>query len=215
MRSPIHKQQRIARLHIHLNGPGHAIHRPVFPHPRAVELRVLEIRLVAARNQHRAPVARPDIRQRQQNIHLPAHKPPAAIAELIAVNGRVSPRMQSNGLARPPETRKIFVDKQRSVVVVERAFPTHEKLHLVKPGWVIDQLLKRLAGLVNLLVIDARCNIAVRMALDMAVPIAGIERRNLVQTRIEILHLLRRQSAFEMQIPPQIEQIDIQIGNHI
>jgi hypothetical protein len=68
--------------------------------------------------------------------------------------------------------------------------------HLLKPGRVVDQGLKRRAGLVDLLQVEA-IGYSVLVAVNVAAPPARLKRKNRINTGVEGGYFCRSQSTLQ------------------
>ena len=77
-------------------------------------------------DEHRLPVTRPGLRQRDQDVYLPAVEAAVGIpiAHLLAMV--VAAAVDRDGVARASASNEVLIDKERAVVVVEGALATHE-----------------------------------------------------------------------------------------
>ena len=165
---------------------------------------------MAAGYDHGGAVPGTDVGQGHEHVDLSAHEPAAMVAESVAHDGRESTGMQSDRFARFPEICKVFVDEKRTVTVVEGTLSAHEMLEPFKPRRVIDQGLERGAGLVYLLQVQA-VHGAKGMGVDVSVPFARRQGRDLVQAGVQFRHLRLRQRLLQVDEALQVEQIDIQV----
>ena len=70
-----------------------------------------EVGFVTAGNNHRATIAGTKVRQRDEDVDLSAHEATVVIPELISMDGRVSPGVQSNRFSGTAECSKVLVYK--------------------------------------------------------------------------------------------------------
>ena len=141
-------------------------------------------------NHHGAAVAGADIGQRQQDINLSAHETTVEDLELIALDAAVAARVQSDRLSGLAAVCEVLVDEQRAVVIVEGALAADEVLDLLDPGGVVDELFEGLSGLVDLLQVESH-RLAVRVGVDVPIPLARLELRYGVETGVEVGDLFR------------------------
>ena len=144
-----------------------------------------------------------------------AHEPAGADPTLTSLGGVVSARAWTDRVTGSAEVREAFVPEQLPVAAVETVIAADKVLHLLEPRGVVDELLERLSRFVYLLVVHARGHIAIGVAVDVAVPLTGIQSRDVVEARIQLVDLGRGQRAIQHKIAAQIEQLDIEIGDHV
>ena len=211
MGNAVHEQQGVAGLHEQFLRGGDAFHGGAFRlHGVPGEMGMGEVGLVTAGDDHGGAVPGSDVGQGDQHVDLTAHEPAAVVPEAVAHDGRESPGMQPDRLARFPEIGEVFVDEQRAVGVVEGALPAHEMHDLFYPRRVIDQGLERRPRLVDLLQVQA-VHGAVGMGVDVAVPFARRQGRNLVQAGVQFRHFRPGQGLLQVEEAPQVEQVDVQV----
>src|SRR6266508_6326889 len=103
---------------------------------------------MAARDDHRAPIARADVRKRQKYIHLAAAELIVDKTVLIAHYSILVPGMDGEETSRPADGSKAFVDIQPfHVTVLFAAVPQQS----VMPGRMVNQFLEWLATLDDIL----------------------------------------------------------------
>jgi len=100
------------------------------------------------------------------------------------------------------------------VVVVECSFATDKVFYFVDPRGVIDEFLKRFAGLVDLLEVKSVCG-AVVDVVDVAMPLSGFMAGGLVETGIELVNFIGGECAFQKQISAQVKEVDITLAGVI
>ena len=110
MHHGIDKHEGIAGFEMNFDGSR----RKTFLLPMGLgqNLRMLEIGLVAAGNNHRAPITRPHIRQCEKNIDLGATKTPVDHAELVPDDPILTSRVHREKSSSPADRGKTFIDKQ-------------------------------------------------------------------------------------------------------
>jgi len=106
---------------------------------------------VAPGHNDRRPVARANIAQRDKHIDLPAIELLIANVKLASFQPGDRARVDKDRLTRTANTRKILVDKQRTVVAIKGVLTANERLYMFNPRRVIDKMLERFAGFVDLL----------------------------------------------------------------
>src|SRR4030095_11263696 len=103
---------------------------------------------MAARDDHGAPIARADVRKRQQYIHLATAELIVDETVLIAHDSILVPGMDREETSRPAEGSKAFVDIQTfHVTVLFTAIPQQA----VVPGGMVNQFLEWLTTLDDIL----------------------------------------------------------------
>ena len=122
----------------------------------------------------------------------------------------VPTRVRVDALTGAAQTGQILVDEDRTVQGVKGALATDEVLDLLEPRRVIDELLEGLAGLVDLLQVDAVL-LAVLLRVNMAVPTVLVELRNGVDAGVEIGNFPGRQRAAHDDVPVEIEEVDFTV----
>src|SRR5579875_922143 len=138
-----------------------------------VPLRMHQIAFVAGRNDRGGAITMADIGQRHQDVDL-ADRPTAVVpAEQPGEPDIVAAGMNRNESAGPANVQETFVDTQ--LVGADRDIPAD----LVEPFRIVDQFLEYRAALDDVLEIDAVLR-AVRMDLDVADPVAGLQRVDVV-----------------------------------
>ena len=79
--------------------------------------------------------------------------------------------MNADRFTGSADVGEVLVDKQRTVAVVEGALAADETFDVFDPTRVVDQFLKRFAGLLDLLQIQTLGRARKEMSMDVAVPL--------------------------------------------
>ena len=155
MADRIHKNERVARLHVYLFCADNSVGRPAESDAMRFVFRGRKVGLVAAGDHHGAPIARADVGERHQHIDLAVHKVPVVIPELVALTAVMAARMDADRLAGSAQVGKVLVDEEGAVVKIEGAFAADKEFDLLDPGRMIDQIFESGAGFIGLLQIEA------------------------------------------------------------
>ena len=83
--------------------------------------------------------------------------------------------MESDRFPGSTKTRKALVDEERAMVIIERSLASDKSLHPLDPFRVVDESFKRLAGLIDLLEVDAIVRFIERMHVHISPPITKSE----------------------------------------
>ena len=93
--------------------------------------------------------------------------------------------MDTDGFAGSAETGESLIDEQRTVVVVKGTLATDKQLDALEPRWVIDESLKGLTCLIDLLVIEAILR-AICVPVDVTEPLTGLQPWHAVEGAVAI-----------------------------
>ena len=156
----------------------------------------------------------PNIAQCYQHIDLPTIELLISDVKLAPLDPGDRPGVQEDCLARNTNTGKILVNKERSMVAIKSAPSSDEGFHMFNPSRMIDQSLERLAGFVNLLQIQPFSVARKYVPMDVAGPLTGLQSAQLVKSGVRFPKVLGVKRIFDHQIPPKIEEIDIEIRYH-
>ena len=182
----VDKEQRVAGVHVDLDRALDVINRrDLAAHSVSIGVGVREVGFVAAGHDHCGAIARPDIRQRHQDVDLPAMKHAVVEAELGALCALVAAGMQPDRLAGSPYIGKALVDEERAMIVVKGIGAADEELDLFDPGGMINETLEGFAALVNLLQVQAVV-VAEVVAVHITLPFAVPDRQQRVDGGVDI-----------------------------
>ena len=166
-----------------------------------------KVGLVAAGDHHCAAVTGADIGEGHQNIDLAAHEVAVVKSELISFRDVMSARVDPDCLAGAAQVGKVFVNEERPVVKVERAFPAHKVLDFFEPGRMVNQVLESGAGFVDLLQVQA-VGTAVLVAVDVTGPLSYFQGQDGIDFGIAGGDLFSLKGVIDQQISSQIKEKD-------
>jgi hypothetical protein len=155
MAEAVDKDEGVPRLHLQLQRPFDQFAETLSAHANPLEIWMLEVGLVASRDQGGPSIAGPNVCEGDEGVDLPTEETVPMKAVLAPVSRRESAGVHPNGLPRFPQTDKVLIDEKRTVVVVEGTLAANKELHVFEPGGMVDQLLKRFSRLVDLLEVQS------------------------------------------------------------
>ena len=77
---------------------------------------------------------------------------------------------------------------------------------------MVDHPFKGFSGLVDLLQVEP-IDRAVGMGVDVAVPVAGLQRRDGVEAVVEVFDFGGGKHLFQVQVTAQVEQVIFEVGD--
>lgn len=160
---------------------------------------------MAPGHHHRRAVARPDVRQREQDVDLAAAERPARVPVLAAHRAPVPARVQAEEAAAAAYRGEALVDEQPLRLGVGVGLPA-VAADQVDPGRVVDELFERLSSFDDVLELAAAVAVVVR-TLHVAVPLAVFERGYGVERRVEPGDVRRVDRSAQDQVSAQVEQV--------
>ena len=219
MAARVYEHQGIARLHVDLNSPLSAFNRPaatlapdIFLSPEKRWMN--DVGLVRARNDHRAAVSWTNIGECNQHIDLTAHEASIVIPILESFAAIVAPAVERDCFTWTTDVEEVLVDEQRTMIIVERALSTDKPQDIVDVAGMIDELLKRLASLIDLLVANPP---VLRMVLtvNIAVPAVARQRpRDTVNASITGGDFLRSERVTQKHEALKVKQVLLSVSGN-
>ena len=177
-----------------------------------IEFRRREVLLVASRDNHRSPVARPDVCQGDEDVDLTTEKLSVIHTELVPLDAEVVPRVEADGFAGLAKVDEVLVDEKGPVFVVERVFATDEGLEVIEPRGMVDEFFERRTGFVNLLIVET-VRRAVVVAVNVAIPLTGLQPGDGVDCTVELGDLLGGERTLQLEETTQVEKVDVAFGD--
>ena len=175
----------------------------------ARDLGMIEIRLVAAGDDHCAAIAGADVGEGEEDIDLAAAEEPVHDAILVADDCVLATGVDGEETARAPDGGEAFVDEKSADVRVAFAAIAEQA---IDPCGMIDQLLEGGAGLDNILKLHAGVAVIIK-ALDIAPPLTDGEiLREAVEGGIQVREEGGFDGVFEDRIAVEIEEIISEIN---
>ena len=135
------------------------------------EFGMIEVCLMAARDDHCAAIPGADVSEREQNVHLAAAERPVDHTELIPDDTFLPAGVKRKKAPGIPHGCKAFIDKEAMHI---RAILAAITLHAIDPGGVIDQILERRSRLNDILKFHAGEAIVIQ-PLHVAPPAAVLQ----------------------------------------
>ena len=207
MRDGIDKEQGVTSFHVDFNRAPSPVNRGIGSHAIFFKVGVLEISFVTTRDHHRPAVAGAKVGKRQQDVDLSTLKAAIIDLKLGAFGVGMTAGVETNRFAGTTKVGKVFVNKERAVVVIKGTFAADEIFDLLDPRRVVDQLFKRFARFINLLQIQSVGG-AKGVGMNVPPPLAHLQRRNRIQTGVAFVHFRFGQGIFQNQIAVEIKEID-------
>ena len=139
MAERVDKEEHIAGIHVDVDRAFYIVNRGDLPaHAMFALIRMGEMRFVAGRYDHRVAIARSDLRQRHQDVDLPAMEAPVVVTKLRALGAFVAAGMQADRFAGTANVGEALINEERSMIVVKRLRATDKMLDLFDPRRVVD-----------------------------------------------------------------------------
>ena len=177
----VHKQQRVAFFHVGGNGSGQIVHA-VALHIVARQ-RVRKIRFMAAGDNHRRAVSRPDVGQRQNDVALSAAEQAVLEAVCPAQSPAIAAGMDGVMPARRSDRGNRFVNEQAGNVRFRFAAVPREIFDI---AGMINQFFERRSRLDRVVQLEAGLT-GIVPSLRVAPPFSGLESGKGVEGGIQFV----------------------------